>query len=617
MSGALGAFLRNNRLDDETITAVIKRYDQGESISAVMAEMGLSQSAFSKAIKRRGISLSKRTPAITARIAADAIRLYEEGLSQDQVARQLNIKRSTLAVHLRTNGYQARNRYETLRSKAKLSKTQVEHYHDRYLNGETVSILAAEAGLTKVALTDAFHRQGLKVRAWSRMTPSLARTIGERLQGGLSLFAISKEFGFSLSGLRQGLFRHGVTLPRVTSAAIRDFKKRLKAGTPLEALADETGLSSEGFRAVLNRHAKKVPTSRRSKVPQKAAHPSTSRARKLTDEQVNEIHRRRINERIGIPALAKEYGIGGASIYERLKKLGLAVSPKMGTARKTIPDDLVRSIYAEAKSTKKSVSQVIRERGLTDQAGGISISGRALGLVPLSASEITGHSERDTYLYIMKVTILGKAVGLYAGQSIDPIKRMRQHIEQAARCQTTRNKRTAFIKEAVREARSAGVPIETVVTIEVLAQAVVANAAAEAERDLITRIRDQCLQEDYVFLNGLIGSPAGGYGRALDANAEIEIVRAYSSGKTSQEIAFAFGVGRSTINRIIAARGQQKDRSDYLRTFDDTIISQAVSMAEAGDKQDAICKQLGLSKPTLYLALKRAGLTKAYKRRSR
>jgi DNA-binding NarL/FixJ family response regulator len=300
-----------------------------------------------------------------------------------------------------------------------------------------------------------------------------------------------------------------------------------------------------------------------------------------------------------------------------MKKLGLGLSAKMGTAKKAIPDNLVRAIYAEAKSTKKSVSQVIRERGLTDRAGGISISGRALGLVPLSPSQITGHSERDTHLYILKVTIPGKAIGLYAGQSIDPLKRMRQHIAQATKLFATRNRRTAFIMDAIREARSAGVPIETVVTIEVLPQAIVASAAAEAERDLIMRIGEQCLRKDYVFLNGLIGSPAGGYGRALQAEIEVEIVRAYSSGKTSQEIASEFGVGRSTINRIIAARGQQKNPSDYLRRYDDGITSQAVSMAKAGHKQDAICELLGLSKPTLYKVLKKAGLTKTYKRRSR
>jgi DNA invertase Pin-like site-specific DNA recombinase len=119
------------------------------------------------------------------------------------------------------------------------------------------------------------------------------------------------------------------------------------------------------------------------------------------------------------------------------------------------------------------------------------------------------------------------------------------------------------------------------------------------------------------FLNGLIGSPAGGYGRALDADMEVEIVRAYSSGKTSQEVANAFGVGRSTINRIIVARGQQKSPTDYLRRYSDAITNQAISLARAGHKQDAICEQLGFSKPTLYQILKKAGLTKTVKRRSR
>jgi DNA invertase Pin-like site-specific DNA recombinase len=218
---------------------------------------------------------------------------------------------------------------------------------------------------------------------------------------------------------------------------------------------------------------------------------------------------------------------------------------------------------------------------------------------------------------VLKVTIPGKAAGLYAGQSVEPLKRMRQHIAQGANRSATRNKRTAFMMEAMRAARSAGVPIEELVTIEVLPQVIAANEAAEAERELIKRTRDECLRAGYVFLNGLIGSPAGGYGRVLDAEMEVEIVNAYKSGKSSQEIAEAVGVGRSTINRIIAARGHQKIRADYNRKYNDGVISQAISLAKAGHKQDAICEQLGLSKTMLYLALKRAGLTKAYKRRSR
>lgn len=582
-----------------------------------MAEIGLSQSAFSKAIKRRGITLNKRHPTIAAETIVDAVRLYDEGLSQDQIARRLNVKRTTLAQYLRANGYQARDRYETLRSRAKLKRSEVEKYHNRYLNGETIASLAAEAGLSKASLTDAFRKYDLQVRAWSRMTPTLARIIGERLRAGSSLPEISKEFGFSSAGLRQGLARHGVTLPRMRSATLRKVGLLLETGIPLEALSSELGLSIDGLSAALDREKAKVPTSRRLKPRRKAARARASWPRKLTDEQIREIHRRRIAERIGISTLAKEYGVNASSLYERMRKMGLIVSQGMGTTRKVFSHDFVREIYAEARRTKKSVIQVIRERGLAERAGGISISGRALGLIPLSPSEITGHSERDTYLYIMKVTIPGKTVGLYAGQSIDPLMRMRQHIAQAAKGSHTRNKRTAFIREAIREARSVGMPIEEIVTIEILPGVIAANAAAEAERDLITRIRGQCSREGHVFLNGLMGAPAGGYGRAIEADTEVEIVRAYNSGKTSQEVANAFGVGRSTINRIIAARGKQKSPAEYLRRYDDTITDQAISLAKAGHKQDAICEQLGISRPTLYKVLKKAGLTKTYKPRSR
>lgn len=103
--------------------------------------------------------------------------------------------------------------------------------------------------------------------------------------------------------------------------------------------------------------------------------------------------------------MAKEYGVNASSLYERMRRIGLDVSSAMGTTRKVFSHYFVREIYEEARSTKKSVTQVLRERDLAERAGGIAISGRAMGLVPLSPSEITGHSERDTYLYIMKVTI--------------------------------------------------------------------------------------------------------------------------------------------------------------------------------------------------------------------
>lgn len=609
--------MRKKRLDDKTINDVVGRYSRGESITALMAEIGLSQSAFSKAIKRRGITLDPRKPAITAKMIREAMRLYEEGLSQDQIARQLGVKRTTLAQHLRAEGYQARDRYETLRKRSKLKSSEVKRYHNRYLRGESIASLASEAGLSKVSLTNTFHRHNLQVRAWSRMTPTLARAVGLRLKNGETLPAISKELGFSPSGLRQALARHGVAPPQIDAGALEEIRVRHEAGIPLDTLASELGLSIEGLGAILEREQAKARASRRPKHPRKAAGASTDRSRKLADEQIREIHRRRIAEKIGIWTLAKEYGVNPSSLYERMRKLGLAVSSGMGTKRKVFSHDFVQEIYAEARRTKKSVIQVLRERGLAERAGGISISGRALGLVPLSPSEITGHSERDTYLYIMKVTIPGKTVGLYAGQSIDPLMRMRQHIVQATKGITTRNKRTAFIREAIREARSVGIPIAEIVTIEILPGVIAANAAGDAERDLITRIRDQCSREGHVFLNGLIGAPAGGYGRVIGVDIEAEIVRAYSSGKTSQEVAYAFGVSRSTVNRIIAARGKQKSPAEYLRRYDDTITDQAISLAKAGHKQDAICEQLGISKPTLYKVLRKAGLTKAHKPRPR
>ncbi len=271
-------------------------------------------------------------------------------------------------------------------------------------------------------------------------------------------------------------------------------------------------------------------------------------------------------------------------------------------SKRKFSDTDVCDFYKYAASEKISILQACREHGLSYNDYSIVRNwGKKLGLKCLTPAEITGHSARDSQLYLLIVH--GAKTGIYVGSSTDPNLRFKQHVTKARKNgETGVNKRDRFMFEAMKNR-------EDCFTLKVFPKKYQGSRIAPFETALIAKIKKSF--PHLVLLNGLVGAPMGGYGVKLSDKEEQAIINDYRGGRiTTEALAENYGVTRSTINRILQREGATKTRAEMIVRYDEAIRQKIVEDIKAGAKDAEITKKYGMSKRTLYLLKKEHGLIK-------
>ncbi len=583
--------------DADLLNLIQTRCNAGESLSKVCTDLNLNPSSASRALSRNGIKLS-RFDTISHEQLEHAKKLYAAGKSQQQIADLLGIKRSTLALKLRSSQFQMRSRYEASQVK-RLNYEVILEAHNQYCSTRKTTEIAKTLGLTKSGLIENFRFYGLQVQPWEKFSTDFIAKINKELEAGSTLTELSKNYDFSKSGFQQAARRKGIKI----------YNKNLKnRRSSVDSIKSKISSVDKNVKEqVLNYYYDCKSLKEIGRIFQLGSKIVAGILRekgivigrgdsKITEPQLRKIHQQRVDDGIGISTLAAQYGVGAATVYERLQKLGLVVAQNMGTAKRVHSDDYVRELYEKAHAQGKSLAQIVDEAGGSDNdKASVTRIGLSLGLKPPTADEITGHNERTIKLYVLRVTSGDQKVGIYAGSSIDPETRAKQHLKSGIVNKGV-NKRDAFIHEAQLYAANTGKALDDWFSMEIIDGDYNAINIGEAETKLIKKFESFCAANDnHELLNGVIGAPFGGYGRKIDHAREQEIIQLYENGRNSQSIAAEYGVGRSTINRIIQKSGKQKKASQYLRKYSKKIREQIFDLHQRGISMAQISRDLDVN----------------------
>ena len=90
------------RLSDEARTAVIERYEAGETSTALAQAYGVAKSTILGILRANSVVV-RRQP-LTAEQVGEAARLYNSGLSLSQVADRLKVNQETMRVAIMGSG---------------------------------------------------------------------------------------------------------------------------------------------------------------------------------------------------------------------------------------------------------------------------------------------------------------------------------------------------------------------------------------------------------------------------------------------------------------------------------------------------------------------------------
>lgn len=94
------------RLAPSTIAELVARYNGGEHTPALSREYGISKTGLLLLFRAEGVSLRRR--AMTPQDAERAVRLYESGLTVDEVVEQIGYSYSTIQRALHQKGVMLR-----------------------------------------------------------------------------------------------------------------------------------------------------------------------------------------------------------------------------------------------------------------------------------------------------------------------------------------------------------------------------------------------------------------------------------------------------------------------------------------------------------------------------
>jgi hypothetical protein len=96
------------RLSPQQIEELVARYNAGEDTPALSRAYGISRGGLRKLLLARGVSFRKQP--MTPKDGERAVRLYEKGLTINQVVAQVGYSFSTVRRQLHANGVAVRER---------------------------------------------------------------------------------------------------------------------------------------------------------------------------------------------------------------------------------------------------------------------------------------------------------------------------------------------------------------------------------------------------------------------------------------------------------------------------------------------------------------------------
>lgn len=97
------------RLSDDTITAILAKYEAGATTREVGERFGLAHSSVNKLLKQQGVTARRRSP--SPEEVEQAVELYGAGLSTRVIAQHLGFGASTILRALHTAGVTIRPRF--------------------------------------------------------------------------------------------------------------------------------------------------------------------------------------------------------------------------------------------------------------------------------------------------------------------------------------------------------------------------------------------------------------------------------------------------------------------------------------------------------------------------
>jgi len=630
------------KIDDALLAIAIERSKKGESLVEISKDLNVKGNSISQALHRRGIKLGRKTSISSTQLEKAKV-LYQSGKSQQEVADTLGVNRSTLSAKFKLIKFDCRPRLQVFASK-RLDIETVKKAHEVYLQTRKSASIAESLGIHKVSLINNFHHYNFEVKLWKKYNKSFIEKINNKIVQGFSLAELGEAHEFSPSGFRQAAKRIGINVNKtvfieINPQILENAKVLLGEGKSFKEIAllleqPEASIKRElqsqdrikkrknytyshnrpliGQKKIdkvvrlywdaksIKEIANLIHVSRQEVIDALASKEiHVHQTANITDVQIKLIYERRINERVGISTLCKEYEVGAATIYERFKKLGLEIDRSMGNTRATFTESQIRSIYEEAHQRDISIAQVVKNRGLDEKDYIVTSVGRSLGLKPPSPDSMKGHQGRKVYLYILRVISGSGIVGIYAGSSVSPKKRAREHLVGGQKNDGV-NLKEQFIYEAHSSATQKGLVLNDWFSLEVLDATYPSSEIAEKEVELINKTQVECANNpNKQFLNTLIGAPSGGYGRKFSAQEEEDILNLYTSGIISEKIAVKLKVGRSTINRIVQKAGAKRSPHEYLKKFSDADRAKAYALYKEGHVQVKIAQKLKMSTATL------------------
>lgn len=95
------------RLEPEDIALICQLYEDGKTVYEVAAEVGISRQRVSRALKRAGVQMRRRSH--TAKQVIEMKQLYEQGLALVQVGERTGLDHGTVWHQLRAAGVPMRD----------------------------------------------------------------------------------------------------------------------------------------------------------------------------------------------------------------------------------------------------------------------------------------------------------------------------------------------------------------------------------------------------------------------------------------------------------------------------------------------------------------------------
>lgn len=215
--------------------------------------MNINSKVIGLILKQSGVNLK------TFRLSEDKkykiVEMYNTGLSQTEVAKQLKVSEIAVNLILHERG--------VLRTR-RLTKKDEDRIVELYTNGLSITKISDELGFSQRTINKIFKKRGVKTRSNKKLTESDEDVIISLYNEGYSMNRLSKLVGYSVMTIRSVLIRNNVEI-RKKSEAVSKAKKTdeniqkqivhlYKTGLTQREVSEEVKVSEITVRKILHEH---------------------------------------------------------------------------------------------------------------------------------------------------------------------------------------------------------------------------------------------------------------------------------------------------------------------------------------------------------------------------